>query len=117
MERLNRFYDITLSLYHLLQRQPVEEERLEHVEKIQHLLAEREQILLNIKRPETEEGQVKGKEILAMDEYIKKNLNEHLKYVKSEIARLKRTKTTSKKYINPYKSVSNYDGMFLDKKK
>ncbi|MYL54013.1 hypothetical protein GLW08_11760 [Pontibacillus yanchengensis] len=117
MSQVQELHELTSALYKLVHETPSSEERTEHIEKLNDLFDKREAYMENLERPTSDEEKALGKEILEMDRVIQDKVNHQMKDLKREMARLKKTKTSNQKYTNPYQQLSNYDGMFLDKKK
>ncbi|MDL4839230.1 flagellar protein FliT [Aquibacillus rhizosphaerae] len=117
MNRLNSLYDVTVKLQELVTSKIPDEERQEKIDKVNSLLKERQVLLNEIKPPYTEEEKVVGKRLLPINEEIQQNLGELFNQVKTDMATVKKKKDSNNKYMNPYKSLSNFDGMFMDHKK
>lgn len=117
MSQVDQLHDITSELYELSQQPPKATEREEFVEKLTDLLEQRDKLIEGLEGPYTNEERHKGQEVIRMNKAVNERVAIHMKQLKTEIAHMKKRKTSNQKYTNPYQSVSSYDGMFLDKKK
>ncbi|GGD10973.1 hypothetical protein [Pontibacillus salipaludis] len=117
MSQLDQLHEVTAELYEHVQQPPKSIEREEFIKKLSELLDKREQLISDLEGPYTDEGREKGQEIIRMNDVVDKRVSFHMKQLKTEIAHMKKRKTSNQRYINPYQSVSTYDGTFLDKKK
>ncbi|WP_078543859.1 hypothetical protein [Litchfieldia alkalitelluris] len=110
-------YHVTLQLVKLLQKQVTKEERDEHIEEINQLLDLRDALMKEMKPPYTEAEMILGKEMLAFQENIDLKLKALKVQIQVDLNQLNKTKETNTKYVNPYQSLANDDGMFFDRKK
>ncbi|QSS99608.1 flagellar protein FliT [Pontibacillus sp. ALD_SL1] len=117
MSQVDQLHDITSELYELAKTPPKATEREAFVEKLTELLEKRDKMIEGLEGPYTDEERQKGQEIIRMNSVVDERVAIHMKQLKTEIAHMKKRKTSNQKYTNPYQSVSTYDGMFLDKKK
>jgi flagellar protein FliT len=91
-------------------------EREAYIEKLNKLLAERQELLDQLP-PSSTEGDLKlGEKILALNRKFEPVLAEQMKMIQSDLQNVKHKKKTNTKYANPYQSTSA-DGMFFDKRK
>ncbi|MED4402781.1 flagellar protein FliT [Metabacillus fastidiosus] len=116
MSAVGQVYDLTEKLFHLVENEVKAEDRDELIEEISSLLDEREDLLKDVVPPFTEEEQLKGKQIVLWNERINSEFIKIKAEVQKSISNLKKTKTTTQKYVNPYQNTS-LDGMFYDKRK
>lgn len=93
------------------------EQREEHINKLLELLDQRQIWIERIPSAVTATEQVLGREIVQMNKEINHKLNIILRDIKTDIQKEKQKSVHAKKYLNPYQSISNLDGRFLDQKK
>ncbi|WP_117168774.1 flagellar protein FliT [Paraliobacillus sediminis] len=117
MNRMDTLYDVTIKLQELLDQPVKETNREEIIAGVQLLLNERELVIKDIVKPYTEEELIIGKKIIPIDQEILKKTQRLFLELKSEIRNVKKQKASNQKYIDPYKSLANYDSAFVDKKK
>jgi flagellar protein FliT len=117
MNRLRAFSQTTKKLHELLHQQNDLENREETIARINIMIEKRAHLLLQIQPPFSEEEKELGEELIPINQEIQTKMNELFDQVKNDVKTIKRQKTTNSKYMNPYKNLSNYDGMFLDHKK
>lgn len=117
MNRLDTLYDVTIKLRELLDQPVKETNREEIIAGVQLLLNERELVIKDIVKPYTEEEMIIGKKIIPIDQEIQKKTEQLFTQLKTEIRNVKKQKVSNQKYADPYQSLANYDGAFLDKKK
>lgn len=117
MSIVKELYESTLDLYSFLQKWDGNKDgREQYIEKLEHLLNERQSLLEQMKPPFSDEDKLLGAEIAKYDGKINILLNAKLNEIKMDITSLKQKKQQQTKYENPYMA-SYEDGMFLDKKK
>ncbi|MDC3412235.1 hypothetical protein NC797_00940 [Aquibacillus sp. 3ASR75-11] len=117
MNRLEAFSQTTKKLHELLQQQQNAEDRDEMIASINILIEKRAHLLTQIEPPFTEEEKKTGEELIPVNKEIQEMLSALFDQVKKDVKTVRQQKTTNTKYTNPYKNLSNYDGMFLDHKK
>mgnify|MGYP005993668611 CR=1 FL=1 len=93
-----------------------DENRETTIEEMEALLEKRQSLLGNIKPPYTLDEQELGKQMIAWNAQIDRQLAQLRLEIKRDMNGLTRKKTSVQKYSNPYESLQ-YDGMFYDKKK
>ncbi|MGG1630246.1 flagellar protein FliT [Rossellomorea sp. NRS-1567] len=108
-------YTITKQLKEALE-QVTDENRESTIEEVESLLEKRQSLLGNIKPPYTQEEQELGKQMIAWNGLIDRQLAQLRLQIKRDMNGLTKKKTSVQKYSNPYESLQ-YDGMFYDKKK
>ncbi|WP_243388284.1 flagellar protein FliT [Bacillus kexueae] len=115
MDRINRVIQLTEQLLQLT-AETNEKNRDEQIEKLQSLLAQREEALKDIVPPFSSEEMEKGRQLFPLDEQLKKQLEAMKFEIKNKILQVKKTKQSARKYVNPYQQ-QTIDGMFYDKRK
>jgi flagellar protein FliT len=108
-------YTITKQLKEALE-QVDDEKREVTIEEVESLLEKRQSVLGTIKPPYTQEEQELGKQMIAWNQQIDRQLAQLRLEIKRDMNGLTKKKTSVQKYSNPYESLQ-YDGMFYDKKK
>ncbi|PFA67371.1 flagellar protein FliT [Bacillus sp. AFS015802] len=108
-------YTITKQLKEALE-QVNDENREATIEEAESLLEKRQNVLVTIKPPYTHDEQELGKQMIAWNQQIDRQLSQLRLQIKRDMNGLTKKKTSVQKYSNPYESLQ-YDGMFYDKKK
>ncbi|MGG4169109.1 flagellar protein FliT [Rossellomorea vietnamensis] len=108
-------YTITKQLKEALE-QVNDENRETTIEEVESLLEKRQGLLSDIKPPYTQDEQALGKQMIAWNGQIDRQLAQLRLQIKRDMNGLTKKKTSVQKYSNPYESLQ-YDGMFYDKKK
>lgn len=117
MSAMEDCLQLTQSLYKTLQDDLLDEEqRDEWLTGIHTLLDRREEILSSIRKPSTVDEQRMANEILSLNGLIQGALVKSRDDIQDKITRLQTSKSTVKKYIDPFSEV-NRDGTFYDRKK
>ncbi|HEX7064436.1 MAG TPA: hypothetical protein VF199_05150 [Bacillales bacterium] len=116
MDPVESLYDCTKRLYGHLRKGLPKTDRDSYIDKIQELLDERQHWIDEIQFPAEKETNHFSKEFPELEEAIQRMLGQIFEEVREDIHHLRRRKTTSEKYTNPYKGGAA-DGMFLDKRK
>ncbi|MEH7883426.1 flagellar protein FliT [Bacillus sp. JJ1609] len=111
MSALEHFYEVTLKLVEVLENH---QDRDEKINLVDQLLAERDDLLKDIRRPVSEEANLADK-VLMLNQKLKMLLLQEKTQIQKDLKDLKQRKENSHKYQNPYASVS-IDGMFYDKR-
>ncbi|MDC3416135.1 flagellar protein FliT [Aquibacillus salsiterrae] len=117
MNRLLALHETTVQLQRILSKEVVEGERDATLEQINVLLDEREQQLNIVQPPFSEDEQEVGEKLLPINQDIQVKMDELFSQIKQDVKSIKTQKRSNQTYTNPYQSLSNYDGMFLDHKK
>lgn len=108
---------LTQSIYEVLLDDCVnEEKRDERLTRLQTLLDRREEILPLIRDPFTLDEQTMGNEILRLNNLIQSAMVQNRNEIQNKITRLQASKSTVKKYVDPFGQV-NKDGTFYDRVK
>jgi flagellar protein FliT len=108
-------YTITKQLKEAFE-QVTDENRESTIEEVESLLEKRQSVLGTIKPPYTQDEQKLGKQMIAWNHQIDRQLSQLRLEIKRDMNGLTKKKTSVQKYSNPYESLQ-YDGMFYDKKK
>lgn len=108
-------YTITKQLKEALE-QVNDENRETTIEEVEALLEKRQSVLGTIKPSYTQDEQELGKQIIAWNAQIDRQLAQLRLQIKRDMNGLTKKKTAAQKYSNPYEFLQ-YDGMFYDKKK
>ncbi|WP_149156499.1 flagellar protein FliT [Bacillus sp. CH30_1T] len=108
-------YTITKQLKEALE-QVTDVNREATIEEVESLLEKRQSVLGTIKPPYTQDEQELGKQMIAWNRQIDRQLAQLRLEIKRDMNGLTKKKTSVQKYSNPYESLQ-YDGMFYDKKK
>lgn len=117
MSVVRRIYDVTSTLFELLQDEKFEQDqRDELITLVEQLLSERQLLLDDLKGPFSEEEMELGQRIVEFNKVIDEKLPHFKQAIQADMNKVKKQKTSNEKYTNPYKNVS-LDGMFFDKKK
>ncbi|QAS53709.1 flagellar protein FliT [Halobacillus litoralis] len=110
------FSSITKKLDEVVHQQVTEKNRTALIEEVEVLLDKRASMLENLPEPSQEEKPL-VKEVLQRDLKINQKLEFLFDGLKGDMRNMKKQKSSKQRYINPYQSVSGYDGMYLDHKK
>ncbi|TYS89293.1 flagellar protein FliT [Rossellomorea aquimaris] len=108
-------YTITKQLKQALE-QATDENRESTIEEVESLLEKRQSVLGTINPPYTQDEQELGKQMIAWNQQIDRQLAQLRLEIKRDMNGLTKKKTSVQKYSNPYEYLQ-YDGMFYDKKK
>lgn len=110
------FSSITKKLDEVVHQQVTEKNREAVIGEVEDLLEKRASMLENLPEPSQEEKPL-VKEVLQLDLKINQKLEFLFDGLKGDMRNMKKQKSSKQRYINPYQSVSGYDGMYLDHKK
>lgn len=117
MERLEALHQETVLLLRELQGSDKENtDRNQVIEKVQAHIARRDELLAEIKEPYTNEEMKIGKQIVILNEEIKKRMNHLFQEIKKDMKQVRQRKEQNYSYINPYGKVSTMDGLYMDRK-
>ncbi|HEX6922324.1 MAG TPA: hypothetical protein VF149_00755 [Bacillales bacterium] len=112
---VEQLYNCTKKLHSHLSKGLPETDREEYIERIESLLEERQQWIVEYSAS-SEGGNRTGHDIAEYEQEIQKMIGDMFEQIREDVHRLRRQKTTSQRYANPYRGGSA-DGMFLDKRK
>lgn len=115
MNRVASLYIVTKELHDVLAEPIHKDNRDEPIEKITELLHSRDSLIGGIQPPYTVEEKKLGTEIVRLNEFIDKKLEEIKQTIQLDITQLSKNKKSTNKYANPYES-GPADGMFFDKR-
>lgn len=116
MSTIKQVYDLTNQLVQLVEQEPAQGQRELTIETITALLKEREGLLVDIKAPVSDEENQMAQQIISWNDLISTQFLMIKNHVQRDIAQLRKTKSLTTKYINPYKNISS-DGLYYDKRK
>lgn len=114
MEEIQAFYEATNQLLKLLQEDKLDRDI--RIEKIQHLLDQREELLNKFQPPFSQLEQELGKQLVEINQEVEKLLQKQKLEIQQDLKQLHIKRDTNHKYTNPYESLS-IDGIFYDKRK
>ncbi|SFF68087.1 flagellar protein FliT [Halobacillus alkaliphilus] len=112
-----QFYDLTQELEEKVHQTVTEKNRGEIVAYVEEILAERSALLHKLPQPESEGERALIADVLQKDIKINQKLEFLFDGLKRDMRNMKKQKSSKQRYANPYQSVSNYDGMYVDHKK
>lgn len=116
MSAVKSLYLVSKQLYDLLQVEIKQEYRDSFILQVEELLGKRHLIIEEIKPPYSPDEKLLGAEVVKLNKVIDEKLAQLKQDIQLDLNQLKKTKTSTNKYTNPYESVSS-DGMFFDKRK
>lgn len=116
MSAVKTLYLASKELYDLLQESSKNDHRETIISKIEELLESRQKLINQVKPPYTSDEKLLGAEVVKLNKVIDEKLALMKEDIQLDINQLKKTKTSTNKYTNPYESVS-LDGVFFDKRK
>ncbi|MCP3031422.1 flagellar protein FliT [Halobacillus sp. A1] len=111
------FLTITELLSKEVNRKVTDDNRQEVVQEIQRLLGERSAIIQQLPQPQTNKEKEIVQTVMSLDLDINQKLEFLFNGLKVELRQMRRQKSSTQRYMNPYQSVSSFDGMFMDRKK
>ena len=117
MNRVQIVYDISEELLTLLNKEFLDKNRAEIIEKTNILVDKREKYINVLQPPYTDEEKELGKKLISINTEIQTKMHQLYDEVKLELKKVKKQKKSNRSYVNPYANVQNTDGMFLDSKK
>ncbi len=112
-----QFASITEQLDETVKQKVTDQNRENIIAKIDELLDGREQLLPELTKPQTSSDQAIVDQVLQKEPSINQKLELMLNELKVDMRNMKKQRSSKQRYTNPYKSVSGYDGMFMDHKK
>ncbi|REJ10188.1 flagellar protein FliT [Halobacillus trueperi] len=110
------FASITEELDDVVHQPVNEKNRTAFIEEVETLLDKRAAMLEQLSEPSQEEKPL-VKEVQKRDLKINQKLEFLFEGLKRDMRNAKKQKSSKQRYVNPYQSVSGYDGMYLDHKK
>ncbi|QOR66243.1 flagellar protein FliT [Cytobacillus suaedae] len=116
MSSVKALYLATKELYDLLQKPVSNEDRESLIPKVEELLDARQSLIEQVSPPYTDGEKKLGAEVVKLNKVVDEKLALLKQEIQLDINQLKKKKTSTNKYTNPYESVSS-DGMFFDKRK
>lgn len=116
MNKVQKVYDITASIYQLLYEQDKEMEREQLIEKVNELIDQRQKEVDQLAPPYSDAEMKLGQKTIQFDEAINKKMSALFKNIQQDIKEVQQRKVQNKSYINPYGKLKTTDGMYLDSK-
>ncbi|MGM7683376.1 flagellar protein FliT [Cytobacillus sp. Hm23] len=116
MSVVKELHEVTKQLLAFLQTDISKSDREEQIDRIQHFLNDRTQLIEKLEPPYSNDEKRIGTEIVTLNKKIDEKLIAMKDEIKLDIASLKKKKQSQKKYINPY-NAGTVDGVFYDKRK
>lgn len=116
MSAINEVYKLTKQIVQLVENEINSENRDQTIEAISTLLAQREECLVDVERPSTEDQKQLANQIIKMNANIEKGMLKIRSSIQADIANHNKSKSAKTKYVNPYQSIVS-DGLFYDKRK
>lgn len=113
MEEIQAFYEATNQLLELLQEEKMNRDI--RIEKIQHLLDQREDLLKKFQPPFSQQEQEIGDHLVELNQKVEQLLQKQKLEIQQDLKKLHIQRETNHKYTNPYESLS-IDGVFYDKR-
>lgn len=117
MKKLDELNRVTQKLAQLLEQPVTVKNRDQMLNEINQFLDQRENLLKDIKPPYSETDAKTAQSIMEKDKEIQLKLDHLFLELKSELRDVKRQKSSSEKYLDPYRHVASNDGTYWDKKK
>lgn len=117
MNHLDELLKLTEQLREVLDTTITSKNREKIIEQTTKLIEIRGNHIQEIKPPFTVEEKEIGKRIIDSNVFIQKQMDSLFSDLKGEMKQIKQKKKSNRSYVNPYKSVQSFDGMFMDKKK
>ncbi|MCA1031450.1 flagellar protein FliT [Bacillus timonensis] len=116
MSAVQSLYEMTKHLLQIVESTFSKEDRETVIEEINALLVERDNLLSELQAPYSDEEKNLGKQLIEMNAVLDAKLKEIKQQIGEDLKQVKKTKTSTKQYVNPYQGMNN-DGMFFDKRK
>lgn len=117
MSSLIELKTITDEFVQLLEKPVSAKDRDQLLEEINRFLDQRDHLLKEIKAPFSEEESDLVTTIMEKDKEIQLKLDHLFLTLKSELRDVKKQKSSSEKYLDPYRNIATHDGSYWDKKK
>ncbi|GAB3802852.1 flagellar protein FliT [Virgibacillus kimchii] len=117
MNRVKTVYELTVELQHVLNQEITDKNRAEIIEKTNVLVEKRAAYINQLHPPYTMEEKELGKKLISLNTEVQTKMQWLHDTLKSELKNVKKQKRSNRTYINPYSSMQNTDGMFMDSKK
>jgi flagellar protein FliT len=116
---LNDYLQKSAQLFKHLTVIPEGKERTEYIEKINHLLDEREELVFQLQQSnfQFDDSNKTHKTLYELDKGIRERLSLVMNAVKNDIKDLQNTKRNELHYIDPYENLRIIEGRYYDGKK
>ncbi len=117
MDEVEKLLEITEELVELTKRSKDQHrDRDQVIQKIEDLLAKREELTKSMNPPFTPKEKEAGRKIIQLDQILVEQLKLIKQEIQHDIVKMKAQKEMTKKYMNSYANAT-IDGIFYDKKK
>jgi flagellar protein FliT len=117
MSVVTALFHLTKELRDLVCAPVPAEKREETIETIERLLAERDELLRELRPPYSGEEQRLGRQIVQWNQEIEEHLRELKRQIQRDLAMVREKRRANTHYTNPYEQSLAMDGMFYDKKR
>lgn len=116
MGDVENFLAVSEKLYSHLTTLPSEENRIEYIEEINHLLDVREAAIRSIGDEDLSASSFYNR-LVVLDRGINQRLEKFMASIKGDLKDLQQKKRHESAYSNPYAVTQTLDGMYFDNKK
>ncbi|MFB5166843.1 flagellar protein FliT [Parageobacillus toebii] len=117
MSVVTALFHVTKELRDLVCAPVSSEKREETIETIERLLAQRDELLRELRPPYSGEEQRLGRQIVQWNQEIEEHLRELKRQIQRDFAMVREKRRANTHYTNPYEQSLAMDGMFYDKKR
>lgn len=117
MDRLADIYEITREMEQLFEQEISHKNRAAIISEANLLIEKRGNLINKLTHPFTEEEKQTGEKLVTMNDHIRTKMDMLFGELKKEMKQVKKQKSSTRNYMNPYRDVRVMDGMFLDSKK
>ncbi|MCA0971579.1 flagellar protein FliT [Halobacillus litoralis] len=117
MNHWGNFHQVTLELNEVLHRKVTNDNREEILKEVQSLLDRRSHLIKSLPDPVSESDKALVKSVLKIEPSMNQRIELLFTQLKKELKLLKKQKISKQQYTNPYQSVANHDGVYMDHKK
>jgi flagellar protein FliT len=117
MSVVAELFHVTKELRDLVCAPVPAEKREEAIKTIERLLAQRDELLRELRPPYSKEEQRLGRQIVLWNQEIDAQLRELKRQIQRDLTMIRQKKIANNHYINPYEQPLVMDGMFYDKKR
>lgn len=114
---LSELLQVTEQLKEVLNVPVTSANREEIIEQTNALIEKRETYIAKIETPFSVEEKQIGEQIIDLNIFIQKQMEQLFSDLKVEMKQVKQKKQSNRLYVNPYKSTQAIDGMYMDEKK
>jgi flagellar protein FliT len=117
MSVVTALFHVTKELRDLVAMPITAEARDEKIAAIERLLAQRDELLQDLRPPYSGEEQRLGRQIVQWNQEIEEHLRELKRQIQRDLAMVREKRRANAHYTNPYEQSLVMDGMFYDKKR